>query len=102
MPWSWFDSTETVALADDLVENYCLRRQSSRLNARKLARLKRDSEGLAARVQEFNRRHRFNLYKRALLLKRLQLGLRARGVPASEATAVFDNLFLLVVETDRQ
>lgn len=102
MPWSWFDSTEADALAGELVENYCLRRQASRLNAKKQARLTRDSEELAGRVQAFNRRHRFNFYKRALLLKRLELGLEARGIPASEAVGVIDNLFLIGVESDRR
>ena len=101
MPWSWFDSTETVALASELVENYCLRREAGRLNAKKQARLTQDSEALAQRVQAFNRRHRFNFYKRALLLKRLQLGLGERGIPASETAGVIDNLFLIGVESDR-
>jgi hypothetical protein len=101
MPWSWFDSTETVALAGELVENYCLRRQASQLNAKKQARLTQDSEALAQRVRAFNRRHRFNFYKRALLLQRLQRGLSERGIPASEATGVIDNLFLIGVESDR-
>lgn len=101
MPWSWFDSTETVALAEALVEHYCLRRQAVGVNARKRARLARDNDELAKRVQAFNRRHRFNLYKRALLLRRFQLGLSERGIPDSEAAGVFDRLFLIGVESDR-
>lgn len=101
MPWSWFDSSETVALAGELVENYCLRRQAGELNRKKLAKLTRDSEDLADRARLFNRSHRFNLYKRALLLKQLDLGLRARGIPPAEAAGVFENLLLIGVEADR-
>jgi hypothetical protein len=83
----WFDTTEVLAQARALAEEYCRMRASGVATGTAPDRLQRRFDKVAASASDYSRTLGMNVYKKSRFLQALQSGLEAQAVPAAEAEA---------------
>ena len=102
--FSWFDTKETDAFAQSLVEDLVKRLPPASIGRpdRKTGdRVHRMNEVISARVNDFVSQKKPNLYKRASLGNRVKWQLKEAGYPDDFAATFISELMTLVTVAGR-